>query len=138
MKLGWIISFLVLFAVFTLFPVSGSAQTLWAKNGVAVSAADEYQMESDIIPDGSGGAIITWMDDRGGNFDIYAQRLDADGNSLWTADGVPVCTATNTQGGPRIASDGWGGAIITWQDNRDGDWVSMPNEWMRAAISSGP
>ena len=32
------------------------------------------------IPDGSGGAIITWQDERSGNWDVYVQRVDALGN----------------------------------------------------------
>ncbi len=33
------------------------------------------------VPDGAGGMIITWQDLRNGlDWNIYAQRLDADGN----------------------------------------------------------
>jgi hypothetical protein len=35
------------------------------------------------IPDGAGGVIAAWIDNRTGNFRVYAQRVDADGNLPW-------------------------------------------------------
>jgi len=89
-------------------------------NGVPICKALFSQLYPQIINDGYGGAIITWMDERSGFGDIYAQRVNADGRVLWrTKDGVPISTATNTQNNPAIVSDSSGGAIITWQDQRD-------------------
>ena len=73
--------------------------------------------------DGNGGVIITWEDCRAGSAirDIYAQRVNATGIVQWTANGVPVCTAANSQYGPQIIPDGKNGAIITWYDYRNYD-----------------
>lgn len=92
----------------------------WAANGIPVCSAVNNQNNPTVVSDGAGGAIITWQDQRDGAFDIYAQRIDANGNSLWTIDGVVICSAVNKQENPTIASDGLGGAIITWQDDRAG------------------
>src|SRR5262249_1847970 len=73
-----------------------------------------------IVSDGSGGAIVTWMDGRSGNSDIYAQRGTALGVPLWTANGVALCTAAGAHQAPTIGSDGAGGAIVAWSDNRSG------------------
>jgi hypothetical protein len=73
-----------------------------------------------IVSDDAGGAIVAWHDPRSGNSDIYAQRISADGTVLWTADGLAICTAANNQYNPAITSDGSGGAIIAWQDPRNG------------------
>ena len=48
--------------------------------------------------------------------------MNASGSVQWTADGVAICTATGDQGSPQIISDGAGGAIITWQDYRSGNY----------------
>ena len=43
--------------------------------------------------------------------------------AAWPTDplvNVPLCTATNVQVFPRIVTDGAGGAIVTWADNRVG------------------
>ena len=73
-----------------------------------------------IVSDGAGGAIVTWQDSRGGNYDIYAQRVNASGAVQWTADGVAVCAAAGNQYTPRLVSDGAGGAIVAWQDSHGG------------------
>ena len=94
----------------------------WQPDGAAVSTALGNQDTPTIISDGAGGAIVTWQDNRSGTADIYAQRVNASGAVQWTADGMAICTAANIQSFPTIASDGSGGAIVTWQDNRNGDY----------------
>jgi hypothetical protein len=93
----------------------------WTYNGVAVCTAATNQNWIRAAADGAGGAVISWADARNGNLDVYAQRIDGSGASLWTAGGVGVCTATAVQGNPDITGDGGGGAIITWQDGRNGN-----------------
>ena len=51
--------------------------------------------------------------------DIYAQRVDHDGNLLWGPRGAAVCSANGYQWVPVLASDGFGGAIIAWEDDRE-------------------
>jgi len=93
---------------------------LWAIDGVAVSTATNNQYAHAILSDGAGGAIIALTDYRNGNADIYAQRLDASGNPLWTPGGIAVCTAADIQREPRLVSDDADGAIIVWEDRRAG------------------
>jgi hypothetical protein len=55
---------------------------------------------------------------------LYAQKLDGDGNYLWNKEGMPVCTAINNQFGEysglfdKIQPDGAGGAYFVWKDHR--------------------
>jgi hypothetical protein len=95
--------------------------TMWAPDGVAISTAAGGQYDPAIVPDGSGGAIITWRHGTWDDSDIYAQRVDASGAPLWTAGGVAVCNAPGIQSQPAIVSDGSDGAIITWQHGPYGD-----------------
>jgi hypothetical protein len=96
--------------------VSGEVQ--WTTDGVPLCTTPGWQWYPDIIPDGAGGAIVTWSDTRNGNWDTYAQRVNASGVVQWTTDGMALCTATSTQENTQIASDGAGGAIVTWEDYR--------------------
>jgi len=98
----------------------GSAGTpLWQLNGIPVCKAPAGQFAPELIPDGNGGAIIVWHDYRSEKGeDIYAQKIDESGNPLWEIDGIPISAASGTQWYPQIASDGSGGAIITWADGR--------------------
>jgi hypothetical protein len=95
---------------------SGTAQ--WAINGVGVCLATGGQGFPELTSDGNGGAVITWQDSRTNNTDIYAQRIDSSGSSLWTNDGVAVSTATFVQTYPLIINDGINGMIIAWPDFR--------------------
>jgi hypothetical protein len=96
----------------------GGGNPLWTVDGVAVCTAANDQYIPDIVSDGEDGAIIAWEDQRSGNWDIYAQRIDPDGNPLWDANGVAVCTDPADQTQPRIASNMTGGAFIAWTDHR--------------------
>ncbi|HEX9935138.1 MAG TPA: sugar-binding protein [bacterium] len=94
----------------------------WTTDGIAICAASNVQAYPDIAGDGSGGAFITWRDSRNyssSGVDVYAQHIDASGNAKWTQDGIAICSASGDQMDPRIISDGSGGAIIAWYDNRD-------------------
>ncbi len=70
-----------------------------------------------ICSDGAGGAIITWLSlTNGGNPSyVYAQRVNAAGAVVWTANGTAICPTGNCSA-PQICSDGAGGAIVTWSD----------------------
>ena len=99
-------------------------------------ARDASDQKNPIIiksePDG--GYFVIWEDFRNanGNSDIYAQKYDKDGHSLWATNGVPVATGDapdqqysnisngvvnyyNYQNVSHAASDGNGGFYITWQ-----------------------
>jgi len=93
----------------------------WISNGKAISTAEGTQWDPEICSDGDGGAIITWSDDRGDDEDIYVQRIDSNGNTLWMDNGTVICNATGEQWTPIICRDGDGGAIIVWVDNRGPD-----------------
>ena len=117
--------------------VSAAGYALWPANGVPVSTAPNTQISPQAVEDGSGGAVIAWQDCRdfpdlyscGFSMDIYAQRVNAAGQTLWAANGVPVSRAPGNQGIPPgtpffdslvIVTDGTGGGILGWADGRDG------------------
>lgn len=93
---------------------------LWAAGGVAVCALAGSQNAPSAIADGAGGLIVSWQDSRYWYPDVFAQRLTAGGVALWQEHGAPVCTAPAYQVAVSLASDGEGGAILAWQDERSG------------------
>jgi hypothetical protein len=99
---------------------------LWGAAGVALCTAAGGQVSPEIVPDGAGGAIVVWQDIRSAtHYDIYAQRISAAGNPLWSADGLALCTATGDQTDPRAIPDGSGGAIVVWIDSRGGSYTDI-------------
>jgi len=105
----------------------------WSGNGTAVCTASSDQISPAALSDGHGGAIIAWQDSRGSNYDIYAQRIDPAGAVLWTANGVPICTASHDQVSPVLVSDDSGGAIVIWQDKRNGSDYNIYAQQMDVA-----
>jgi hypothetical protein len=78
-----------------------------------------------MIPSGDGGAILAWQAFFTTNHtDIYAQKVNSDNDIVWGDGGVGVCTAAGAQGkvvgavsrGMDAATDGAGGAYISWED----------------------
>ena len=102
---------------------TGTAQ--WTANGVALGSPTGIQNFPAPISDGAGGAIVAWQTGFNifspGSDDIYVQHVDASGTPQWTTNGVALCTATNVQSIPMLASDGAGGAIAAWRDYRTGN-----------------
>jgi len=93
---------------------------LWTMDGVAICNIFEDQRSPDIIPDGAGGAVIVWHDFWDSvQYDIYAQRVDANGVTTWTTSGIPICVESHDQTNPAIVADGFGGAVVTWMDMRN-------------------
>ncbi len=98
--------------------LNSSGAGLWTANGVSVCNQAASQLGPKLINDGSGGAFITWYDNRAGNFDIYTQRISSGGAPMYTTNGVATCTMATDQLKPDICSDGAGGVIIVWYDYR--------------------
>ncbi|HEU4365511.1 MAG TPA: T9SS type A sorting domain-containing protein [Candidatus Krumholzibacteria bacterium] len=98
--------------------VTGAGTLLWAPSGVALCTNAFDQLDAALVSDEAGGAIVAWRDARNGGWDVFAQRVDAGGSTLWPANGAAVCTAANDQLHHAVACDGAGGAVIAWDDAR--------------------
>ena len=96
----------------------GLTDIAWPHDGRVLCTDAANQEYPAIIADGTGGAIVTWSDWRSTDLDVYAQRVDSNGIPQWTPDGIAVCDTTGHQFGGGIVSDGAGGAIIAWTDER--------------------
>jgi predicted lipoprotein with Yx(FWY)xxD motif len=113
-----------------------SGSLLWLNNGIAICTEGSTQELPQIVSDGTGGAIVVWQDYRNGNFDIYAQRVNSSGEAIWNTNGVPVCTAAFDQFNISVISDGFGGAILTWEDNRS-NVVNCPDIYAQRVNQTG-
>lgn len=74
-----------------------------------------------IAADGSGGVLVIWQDPRNTAVtgdDIYAQRFNSSGSSLWTPNGVLISDAVNTQSVPLISMISATEAVAYWRDSR--------------------
>jgi len=94
----------------------------WEANGVAICTGKTGLVLGGMVSDGAGGAIITWHDRRNFYNGVFAQRIASNGSVMWTANGVTVCSIGEHQQNPALATDGSGGAIIAWEDRRNGGY----------------
>jgi len=81
-----------------------------------VCATTGSQERAEMLPDGQGGTFLVWADSRSGDYRLYAQRLDADGNQLWGATGIRVCTYESRQLYFDMATDMADGLFVIWED----------------------
>jgi hypothetical protein len=109
--------------------VDSTGNLAWANSGTLLSAQDKPGAGmSKIVSNDGGGAVITWIcstrnENKAGysNPEIYAQRLDTDGNILWQTGGIPVCVSQGDEAigaaEPRIIDSKNGSVIILWRNN---------------------
>jgi hypothetical protein len=92
---------------------AGAIAPGWPANGLRVCGATGIQYGSQVVPDPSGGLMVTWVDLRPASFGgTYAQRVSSAGAPQWMADGIPLSSPGLTD--LVVASDGAGGVIVAF------------------------
>jgi hypothetical protein len=82
--------------------VNSNGVVQWTNNGVAISTAPNEQSSPSIVFDSfdllpsKNGAIVSWDDNRSGNFDIYAQRVSLSGVLCGNASTPGAISGTQT------------------------------------------
>ncbi|MFX1460190.1 MAG: TolB family protein [Promethearchaeota archaeon] len=99
--------------------VNSTGNIQWIANGTVICTAEGDQYDPQIVSDKNGGAIIIWRDGRNGDDDIYIQHINSTGVAQWADNGTIITNANFDQFKAQITSDGAGGAIITWCDDRN-------------------
>ncbi len=90
----------------------------WA-TATTITAAPGDQYDARAALDGAGGFIVAWTDARDPNDqNLYAQRISASGQPLWTLHGILVTYDASLQRMGPLVADGAGGAFLAWYDFR--------------------
>lgn len=103
--------------------VDPNGNRLWAQD---VQVSDRLA-QSDIISPSlavytDGTATIVWQDNRDGRRNIYSQRVDGNGNRLWTDDHrVNLQSGEADRYSPVLAIDTNGNTLVAWTDYRSGN-----------------
>jgi hypothetical protein len=87
----------------------------FGKDGMPVVTVSSLKTRPKLIYDNNGSAIVTWEDKRDGEWKIYAQKINIQGERLWGDEGILLSNYEGTR--PEIVSSG-SGAIIVWEDLR--------------------
>ena len=103
--------------------ITADGNILWEPDGLPLCDLPVNQQQPACVSDGRGGFIVTWWDERDIFADIYAQRINGEGEAMWVAEdaaGVPVCTGAGVQRLPQIIATGdTGESLIYWLDYRE-------------------
>jgi hypothetical protein len=96
---------------------SGTAQ--WDSNGICVSnhAQESWVTDYDLTVDHQNNAILVVNDIRtGGDWDIYAYKIDSAGNFLWGANGITISNNTVAEYIPQVAVTTNNNVVVIWQE----------------------
>lgn len=104
--------------------ISPAGNQLWTSDvRVHMDLGMAWQESPIVITTGIGNVIVVWLgeDSRGGDRDIYAQKLNATGERLWGTDlRVNADSGVlNYQSDPAAASDTSDNVMVVWGDYRD-------------------
>ncbi|MFX0076956.1 MAG: hypothetical protein ACFE96_16035 [Candidatus Hermodarchaeota archaeon] len=102
--------------------INSTGHAQWIPDGTLISSAEGENDDIEIAGDGLGGAFITWEYENYGDYDIYAQHIDSTGTTVWTDNGLAICTVNNYQFNPQIYFNETGFAIIVWYDYRNSNY----------------
>lgn len=92
--------------------VTGLVDPAWPVNGAALCTAASQQQEPRLLADGAGGLIAAWMDTRSSAAnDIYAQRVQANGQLGGTVVDVPAGPSPAFALGPVHPNPARGGSL---------------------------
>lgn len=102
--------------------VDASGNEMWPHNGVALATtAGNLRVNPTAVFDPSQNEVIAaWKELNGtqSQYGVRAQRLDAAGNRLWTADGTTLVALSTTDAGmarPIVSGHG-NGALVVWAE----------------------
>ncbi len=89
---------------------------LWPHNGILVSdnPQDSWLTDWDMLCDSAGNAVLTFVDIRAAEFDVYAYRIDPDGVFLWGADGIALSENEIMDYTPRLAETSDDAFVFAW------------------------
>ncbi|MBU0690856.1 T9SS type A sorting domain-containing protein [bacterium] len=102
--------------------IDSEGNDIWEYNGMRVILSDEPVNRPIQAFSEQNGLYVIWEDFRNGsNLDLYAQRIDDEGNLLWDEAGLLLCGESGDQQTASIAINESGGVFAAWTDGR-GFW----------------
>ncbi len=110
MKVRWIM--LVIFVL----PILLNGQAVWDQSGIPIRQGDNINWKRNAVKFDQ-ELIYIWTDCRRGDHDIWAQKIDNQGNKLWDED-LLVCGEANRQIYPVVAKTDDDCLIVSWMDLR--------------------
>jgi len=91
---------------------------VWPHGGVLVSSQPQSTslVDYDLMADSFGGAVVVFTDTRdGGDLDVQAYRLDAEGNQVWGPLGINLSPGNSIyEADPKVTQNSAGDFVFAW------------------------
>ena len=97
----------------TLLPFFLFSQAQWQDNGVSVRHAENIRWLGDSCTLEDGSTVIVWKDSRDDSMQIYANRIDENGNLLW-GDGINLSNNFYQMSDPIVTPASDGNLFAAW------------------------
>ena len=88
------------------------------QDGAPIRQGVHIEWYRTVAPGSNGEAVFVWSDTRYGMRNIFAHKIDQNGQLLWGDQGAVVTDLPGRQEDPVAITDGSGGVFIAWVDYR--------------------
>ena len=88
------------------------------QDGAPIRQGVHIEWYRTVAPGSNGEAVFVWSDTRYGMRNIFAHKIDQNGQLLWGEHGAVVTDLPGRQEDPVAITDGSGGVFIAWVDYR--------------------
>lgn len=102
--------------------VNPSGGMVWAPGGALACGISGTYGDSHLATGPAGGLYVTWTEDRGAGYGIFAQHMAVSGVGTWGEYGITVCDVTGLQWFAKVVRRADDGIFVTWVDERDSDY----------------
>ncbi len=99
--------------------LDAEGKPVWPRGGIRVSLRASHQTNPRVIYDNVSGMIVAWRDEVQNASELRVQRIDFQGNRLWTLEGLKVTAPVGASEYPQLAPLGTGEAVLTWTGPSD-------------------
>jgi len=96
--------------------IDQAGKPLWTPGGLRVSLRASHQTNPRVVYDNMSGMIVAWRDQANSASELRVQRIDFQGNRLWTLEGLSITAPVGAAEFPAIAPVGTGSAVISWAE----------------------
>jgi len=107
--------------LFPILSVFARAEVIDINTATPIRQGVHIEWYRTVCPGNDGAAIFVWSDTRYGMRNVFAHKIDKNGNFVWGESGAVITDLPGRQEDPVAIEDGSGGAFIAWVDYRFDD-----------------
>jgi len=96
--------------------VNQEGKPVWMPGGLRVSLRASHQTNPRVVYDNMSGMIVAWRDEANQSSELRVQRIDFEGNRLWTLEGLRITAPLGAAEFPAIVPAGTGSVAIAWTE----------------------